>query len=256
MILQKLFKIVPECSLKNKIRCFLYSFKTNDFRIYYKNCFVVSFDEFNLKFYNNPYDAIKRDLTSIKDYLKKYRPKKGDIVIDGGGYIGLFTLVASNLVGSEGKVIVFEPDTRNYKMLLNNLEVNKATNVKVINQGLWSKDTTLQLQAKGLGSSFFSGNINDPIIPVPVVSLDNELKRIGIKKVDFIKMDVEGAELEAIKGCKNTLKRDNVKLAIASYHIVNGQQTCFKLKEIFNRMGYKSETSHQKPLITYANKQI
>ncbi|MEM3406001.1 MAG: FkbM family methyltransferase [Candidatus Pacearchaeota archaeon] len=60
--------------------------------------------------------------------------KKGDIVIDAGAYIGLFTLYASKKVGKNGLVIAYEPDPENYKNLLENIKLNKCKNVKLIKE--------------------------------------------------------------------------------------------------------------------------
>ena len=58
-----------------------------------------------------------------------------------------------------------------------------------------------------------------------VVKLDDELRKLGINKIDVLKMDIEGAEIEAIQGSKETLKRSKVNVTIASYHIVDGKTT-------------------------------
>jgi hypothetical protein len=64
-------------------------------------------------------------------------------------------------------------------------------------------------------------------VEVEVDTLDNILKELEISKVDFIKMDIEGAEIEALKGMDGVLK-GRTELAIAAYHIVNGRET-FKI---------------------------
>ena len=190
----------------------------------------------------------------LEGYMKKFKIKEGDIVIDAGAYIGEFTVLASKLVGKKGKVISFEPNPNNYKVLLNEVIKNKITNVITINKGLWSENKTLGLSRNGMASTFIRGLSNGSVEEIPVVSLDNELKELGRKKVDFIKMDVEGAEIEAVKGCKETLKDNDVKLAIASYHWVNGQPTCYELEKLLRSYGYKAETLLEGQLLTYASK--
>ena len=89
---------------------------------------------------------------------------------------------------------------------------------------------------------------------MPIVALDSELIKLGIKNVDFIKMDIEGAEMETIRGCQNILLRDDVNLAIASYHLVNGKKTCFKVERLLKEMGFKTKTAFPEHLTTYATK--
>lgn len=254
-ILNKLFKILPESSFKNKIWCFyhnIFFYKKNNFKIYFKKKhFFVDFNSFGLFLHENFY----KDWVCFKGYLKNYNLKKGDIIIDAGAYVGTFTLIASRIVGDEGKVIAFEPDEENYKILLNYIKLNNINNIILIKKGLWSKNTALKFKNDHSGySSFFFGENEKNIISVPTVTLDSELKKLGIKKVDFLKMDIEGAEIEAIKGSKETLRNNNANLAIASYHVLNGKKTYIELERLLKNLGYKTETSFPQHLTTYATK--
>ena len=161
------------------------------------------------------------------------------------------TLFASQMAGKSGKVIAFEPDKKNYRRLIANINLNSLDNVIPINKGLWKENTELRFDNLQSGISSLSPNGN---ISIPVVKLDDELERLNIPKVDFIKMDIEGAELEAIKGCRKVLNNNNVKLAIASYHIVNGEKTCFELEKMLQKLGFKTETSYPEHLTTYADR--
>lgn len=252
----KLFNILPDCFLKKKIRCYGFNFyrKKSGLRAYFKKGY------FQFKFKNgitvkSYYDICCDLVDSLRGYLKNYKLQKGDVVIDCGAYIGAFAMFAAKIVGSNGLVFAFEPDKENYKKLLENIKLNELTNIIPINKGLWSENTILPLNRHSEGSTFFF-NIDkrDSIVEVPVVSLDNELKEKGVGKIDFIKMDIEGAEIEAIKGSEKTLKNKNIKLAIASYHLVNGQKTCFELERLLSKFGYKVETSFPVHLTTYATK--
>ncbi|MBU5574844.1 MAG: FkbM family methyltransferase [Candidatus Aenigmarchaeota archaeon] len=73
-------------------------------------------------------------IEDIEGYFLYNDIKKGDIVIDAGAYIGLFTLYASKKVGKNGLVIAYEPDPENYKNLLENIKLNKCKNVKLIKE--------------------------------------------------------------------------------------------------------------------------
>jgi len=169
--------------------------------------------------------------------------------VDAGAYYGSFTLFASKLAGKNGKVISFEPDEENYQRLLSNIDLNSLTNVIPIKKGLWKENTDLKFDNLQSGISALNPDGN---ISVPVVKLDDELERLNIPKVDFIKMDIEGAELEAIEGCRKILENNKIKLAIASYHLVNGEKTCFEMKKKLQKLGFKTETSYPDHLTTYA----
>lgn len=258
---QVISRLIPEGSTKEALKGAYYSlyynkkhFKENGFRVYRRlGHFEYDFDE-GVRFssHENMADELKR---SLKGYLAKYSLKKGDVVIDGGAYIGEFTLYAAKAVGIAGKVIAFEPDEKMYKKLLANIELNALGNVVAINKGLWSSDGKLKFMGDSVkGYTFMMDSDAKDVVEVPVVSLDNELARMGIKKVDFIKADVEGAELEVIKGALDILKGQRVNLAIASYHMLDGKKTFDRIEDALRPIGYNVDTDHPGHLTTYAFK--
>lgn len=256
---QTLSRLLPEGAIKERLKGAYYSlyynrkhFKENDFRVYYKNGhFEYRFDEgVTFGSYENMTDELKR---SLRGYLAKYSLKPGDTVIDCGAYIGEFTLYAGMAVGAAGKVIAFEPDAGIYKKLLANIELNGLKNVIAVNKGLWSKDGVLKFVGDNIkGYSFMFAESTAGAVDAPVVSLDSELARLDLKHVDFIKADIEGAELEFMRGAVKTLGSGSVKVAIASYHAIDGKKTCFELEKMLTSLGYTPETSHPKHLTTYA----
>jgi FkbM family methyltransferase len=258
---QILYKIIPDGPVKELFKSSYYRFyynakhfKENEFYVYYKDGhFLYKFDNgVEFSSYEDIADELKR---SLNGYLARHDIKKGEIIADCGAYIGEFTLYAAKAVGPSGKVIAFEPDPAIYKKLAANIALNGLTNVTALNKGVWSKASTLKFVGDSLkGYSFMAADKDAGAIDVPVVALDDELKRLALPKVDFIKMDVEGAELEAIKGASGTLEAQKVDLAIASYHPVDGVKSCYELEKILTGLGYKAETAHPKHLTTYASK--
>lgn len=258
---QVLSRLIPEGALKQALKSSYYSlyynrkhFKENNFRIYYNNAhFAYRFDEVvEFSSYENMADELAR---SLKGYLAGYTLSRGDVVIDAGAYIGEFTLYAAKAVGAEGKVIAFEPDSCVYKRLIANIELNGLENVIAVNKGLWSKNGVLKFVGDSIkGYSFMLSGRDSLAQDVSVVSLDSELERLNIPRVDFIKADVEGAELELIKGAVKTLGARLPSLAIASYHTIDGRKTCFDLEKMLTSLGYSCQTSHPRHLTTYAKK--
>lgn len=200
------------------------------------------------------------------DYLKKYNLKEGDIVFDCGAYCGISSYYFSKLVGETGKVYAFEPDKLNYKMLLKNIELHNLKNVIPINKGIWDKTDTLLFNTEGaLGSALvnvFDRKIEATKNKVDVVSITDVVKEYNIPKIDFIKMDIEGAEIAAVEGIKDYLKNNDINFAIASYHVVDNERTYKKLESIFEEIGYDAETIRlysdrdTGSLITYAKKNL
>ncbi|MDO8554718.1 MAG: FkbM family methyltransferase [Candidatus Micrarchaeota archaeon] len=198
----------------------------------------------------------------LPGYLKNYHIKKGDIVVDAGAYHGLFALVVSKMIGENGKVICLEPDNLNIKILRKTMKINNCNNVIALENAIWSKDENLDFAALGNQcSTLFEHQSNrSEKIPknsiVKGVSLQSIMTQLNIKKIDFVKMDIEGAELEVIEGCLELLKTQNINFAIASYHLRNGQKTCYKLEEMFKSAGYGAITEYPEHLTTYGSKNL
>ena len=123
--------------------------------------------------------------------------KPGDVVADIGTNIGYFTTLFSTLVGESGRVVSFEPSPGAYKNLCK--AVRGKTNVTTINKGVFSRTDTLKLSAKRSGDPMGSVMYKrgDQEVEVPVVAL-----RDYDAPFTWAKIDVEGAELEVLRGMK------------------------------------------------------
>ena len=114
--------------------------------------------------------------------------------------------------GKYGKVFAFEADPKNFEKLKNFVREKNYKNVELLNCGVWSEKTTLFFYDIGSGGSRISEFGNSKL---EVDSIDNI---VGEEKIDFIKMDIEGSELNALKGAIKTLERCKPVLAISIYH--------------------------------------
>lgn len=173
-------------------------------------------------------------------YERYYQPQKGDVIVDVGANIGTFTVKAAKLVYDEGKVIAIEANSRNCDILRKNVEANGLKNVEIIHKGIWSVKSKMRLNINERigGHSFYSSRGTGELEEVEVDTLDSILKESGIRRVDFIKMDIEGAEIEALKGMNETLRND-IKLAIAAYHMVNGKKAYKTIAPQLKEMGFE-----------------
>lgn len=154
-----------------------------------------------------------------EDILKLFRPKEGDIVVDVGAHIGRYTIIASKMVGSQGKVIAIEAHPANYEILKQNVELNKLNNVIPLNYAVHSKETMVKLYEPGQEEGFTTYNTimtdrtltskNQEYIEVKANTLDSLLVENGINEVNWIKIDVEGAEYEVLRGAKEILSTNN-----------------------------------------------
>ncbi|MDD5136094.1 MAG: FkbM family methyltransferase [Candidatus Omnitrophica bacterium] len=257
-----LSRLIPPGRIRETLKSAYYRFYynkkhsgKNGFRMYYPDRYYefVFPNGVRFKCYENIADDLQR---SLPGYLFGYDIKKGDTVIDCGAYIGEFTLYAAMAVGETGRVMAFEPDPAFFKKLQDNVSLNGLHNVILIEKGVWSKEDRLKFSGGSQSGNLFAENLshNTESYDISVTSLDGELEKRGITNVDFIKMDVEGAEIEAVRGASSILEKSGPDLAIASYHILNGQKTCVELEKMLKALGYKTETSHPSHLTTYARK--
>lgn len=238
---------------------------------------IIGFKKMNVVDYTKPklhklkndglsfyFSSFAEGISSAMDYLKKYNLKEGDVVFDCGAYCGITSYCFSKLVGETGKVYAFEPDPQNHEMLLKNIELHNLKNVIPVKKGIWSKTDTLYFNIEGaLGSSLVEISTREKPKTdnkIEVTSIYDAICEYNIPKVDFIKMDIEGAEINALEGIKDYLKDNNVNFAIASYHIVDNEKTYKKLEPIFKEIGYYCETiklysyADIGSLVTYASK--
>lgn len=130
--------------------------------------------------------------------------------IDAGAFHGEDTLALMDIAACI-KAYCVEPDTFNYNCLKENTK--KYQNIDIINAAVWSKSEELSFAASGtMGSTVNKGGT----VKVKGISLDEEIG--SNNNITFIKMDVEGAELEALEGAKDIIRKDKPKLAICVYH--------------------------------------
>jgi FkbM family methyltransferase len=155
------------------------------------------------------------------EIIDHFNTKQGDIVVDVGAHMGKYTIIASKQVGANGKVIAIEAHPGNYEMLNHNIKLNGLTNVIPLNYAVYSKETKIKLflpdEESGytmhhsvmfnyLSSKYpLQGKDNEKFIEVNANTLDNLLQKNGISQVNWIKIDVEGAEFEVLKGSANIL---------------------------------------------------
>lgn len=153
------------------------------------------------------FDAFdERGLLFLKRNLKE-----GDVFVDVGANIGGYTLVAARLVGETGKVIAFEPVKFVYDRLCFNIDLNKLGNVSAEKSALYKESGTLTLHVSdrenmGMSSIFHHDTESGQTEKADAIALDDYIKTSGIKKIKLIKIDVEGAELEALKGMQRILR--------------------------------------------------
>lgn len=134
----------------------------------------------------------------------------GEVFVDGGCYDFETSRILIEKCRPD-KIYAFEPDKFNLEKVRNEIQKNKGVDIELLDKGLWNKSETLYFDARG---DIESRVVEDGEEKIEVVALDEVIK----EKVTFIKMDIEGSELRALKGARNIIQTYRPKLAICIYH--------------------------------------
>jgi len=168
------------------------------------------------KMFLDPFDSLELSTNGKFEEFETQIVKKiiqeGSTVVDLGANIGYYTLIFARLVGNKGKVFAFEPDPENFHILEKNLEINNYKNIILERQAVSNKSGKLRLYLdnKNKGAhTIFETEDNDSSIEIDSITLDDYFRNFK-GKIDFIKMDIEGGEAEAVEGMSSLLKRGSL----------------------------------------------
>jgi FkbM family methyltransferase len=165
----------------------------------------------------------------------KFTLKKGDIVVDLGAHIGVFTIFASK---RGAFVYSFEPMPENFRLLKENIRLNRLNNkVKAFQLAISSKKgfSSLYIWDLGLSSLNFQSGKS---LTVETVRLEDILDLIESDRIDFLKVDVEGAEWNIFKVAKRSLTKIK-KIAMECHSAKNA----LRLKRLFKASGFQVQIS-------------
>jgi FkbM family methyltransferase len=144
--------------------------------------------------------------------------RRGDVVIDCGANVGTF--VAEALDAGASKIVACEPSPGNAECVRRNFEEELSANrVVLYPKGLWNETTTLRLSlgSSPAGDSFVRESTHG--MDLPVTTIDALVSELALDRVDFVKMDIEGAERNALQGGRATIRRFIPRLAVSAYHL-------------------------------------
>ena len=144
-----------------------------------------------------------------------------DVFVDIGASVGLMSLVASRLVGPRGRVFAFEPQEASFAFLTRNLVRNGAANVTPLRLAVGSTKGTLPLyarpRARGMATMVPGRDDGDPSAIVEVTAIDDFVREQGIDRCRMLKVDVEGMDLEVLRGAQGLLSRPGAPIICIEY---------------------------------------
>jgi len=175
-------------------------------------------------------DFIVKEIFQDKYYEKYFAPDEGSVVVDVGANSGFFSLRASKLVGNTGRVLAFEPYSKSFMLLQRHLEANNRVNVTAYHLALGSHPGVANLDVyNSPGNNSLVEKLDyygerswlrkEGSEQVNVDTLDAVISRLGVVRVDILKIDTEGSELEVLRGSREVLERYHPKI-VAETHPV------------------------------------
>jgi len=171
--------------------------------------------------------------------------RPGDLVVDAGANMGVFTVILSKMVGDAGKVIAFEPEFRGFNYLMDNIGLNKLTNVEAFKHGLFSHDCQLDLWIPGPSGysschHYLQSESSEKIWcrPLDDLALDRQPR--------FMKIDCEGVEEEILRGGERMLRTgvDFIVLELNFHLMRQVGRSDRTLRDYMHSLGYEMYLIH------------
>lgn len=203
--------------------------------------FVVGESHVDAALLDNAFESA--EINFVQRYL---RP--GMIALDIGAHHGLYTLLASKRVGHEGRVVAFEPSPRERKLLARNVRLNSCRNVRIQPFALGSKRMRTNLHLVDGGEDGCNSlrppavNFATHLVPVEVYRFDDVSPKLGLRQVDFVKLDVEGAELDVLNGALALLNAAPRPVLLVEVYDIRTEPWGYKAREIvhfLSKLGYQ-----------------
>ena len=187
----------------------------------------------------------------IGEYKRKnFEINEGDIIIDVGGHIGLFSLYASQFC-KNGQIFTFEPMVENFDLLSENIKLNNLDNIKIFNLAVSNSNSSvkLYLNRDDAGHSMFSKS--SKTITVDSISLQQIFDDNNIENCNFLKLDCEGTEYEILQNLPlsyfNKIEKIVIEYHMADSHpellenlkkLLISQNYSLKTKKLFSDIGF------------------
>lgn len=175
------------------------------------------------------------------NFMKKYL-RNGDVFIDIGSNIGLYSLIASSFIGKEGSIYAIEPTPETFSRLKKNIALNNFKNINTLNFGLSNSENVVDFNTSNDGYDAWNSLAKlDQLkkgakIKINVKTLDSVLDKNSITKVDLVKLDVEGWEKYVLEGASNLLNHADPPVFMVEFTESNAFVAGYYLGELYDYM--------------------
>lgn len=176
--------------------------------------------------------------------------REGMVVVDVGSNIGYYVVIEKALVGPEGIVVAIEPSPSNVRLLRRNIAINGLTGVIVKAGAAGDRDGSGMLHLSH--GSNWNTMLDVPhakagTVEVEMFQLDTLVARLGLERVDVVRMDIEGYEVFALQGMHRILREHNPWLIMELHPTTVGAGPIIELLSVLAKMGYEVEFVFDRP---------
>ncbi len=180
-------------------------------------------------------------------YHPYVRPEKGDTIVDAGAWVGDSCVSFAEHVDRRCRILSFEPEDRNHAILMENIEKRNLTDVVTpVKAGLWNRRCSMYMDV--LHENTMLHRIDEEgTQKIELIPLDEFVEDVD-GRIDLVKMDIEGAEREAIDGARESMLNDRPKLQVCIYHEVDD---LWRIPIMISSMGsgYRFYMSHHSQIL-------
>lgn len=215
---------------------------------------LLKLQNLKVKFWKNRYFYINHDsfqsmwlmynyIVDWEEFLfTHYYLRENSIVFDIGANMGFYTIWMSRSIGIQGQIHSFEPDTKNFNRLSQNISINQFNGQFIPNNDAVSKKNGKMKMTIGFDGEnhLVDSNFGGSSSIINVVCLDDYCNQRNISRIDFIKIDVEGFELDVLKGGINLLTQKNVDVIQLELNraLINSGTTQQEIISFVDQIGY------------------
>jgi len=172
---------------------------------------------------------------------KYYGFELGETIVECGAYLGYFSLRASEIVGESGRIIAIEPIEENLRIFRENVRVNNINNIIIIPKGIWKVPRQKFIYREQRQRASLIENVVEEKekCVIDCDSIDNILDKFKLDKIGFIRIQVNGAEFEALEGLRHTLPKTK-RILVSALYKRNGKYAYSSVEEILKRQGFRT----------------
>ena len=202
-----------------------------------------------------PEERIQKYLRHANDYwFHVYKPRRGHVIVDIGAGRGEDVYAFSRAVGRQGRVFAVEPHPQSFAVLQEICATYALNNVTAVQYACVDQPASLQIETLPVWESNYvrSGEPSPTSYPVEGVTFDSLCERYGIDRIDFLKMNIEGAERVALPGCREALRRARyASIAAHDFRAARGEGESFRtlafVREFLQEAGFHLITRDDDP---------